>query len=348
MHFQVQIAVWGKPYIGVMNDVAVRSLLADGNLPDLAKAHDCSVVFITAPTDADTIRQTSTYCELERLCRVEIIPTRVDPSLTVYQNLSRAHHIGAMKSASEHAYAIVFPPDAILACGTLTRLAEAAQRGKRAVMCIGPRLLQDTALPALHTRTKGAHFTPRELVAFTLEHIHPEMKRYFFSSENFSTFPAICCWDLKDRGFLARSFHLHPIMVNYSSIKALDALATSTIDGEFIGTAIGKWDDIEVITDSDDLYVVSLSSGDAWYSEPSNRPGSVEDLKKTAFHIIVNPLHRMFFTKALKIHTGDLDEEWHELEEATGLLAFEVLKAPAAAVHGRPSKRNRFLRWFPR
>jgi hypothetical protein len=145
-----------------------------------------------------------------------------------------------------------------------------------------------------------------------------------------------------------RCFHLHPLMVDYSSLKGLDALATSTIDGEFIGTAIGKWDDIEIVTDSDELFVVSLSGRDAWYSESSHQPGSIAELQKTAFHIIVNPLHRMFFTKAIKIHAGDLDAEWDELEEETGLLAFNALKAPAPAAPSARKNRGKLFRWLER
>jgi hypothetical protein len=348
MHFQIQIAVWGKPYIGIMNDVAVPALMAEGNLPYIAAAHECSVVFATAEADIETIRETSGYRAMEALCRVEIIPTEVDPAETVYQNLSRAHHLLAMKSASERARAVVLPPDAIIAAGTLARLADAAKRGKRAVMCCGPRLLQETALPSVRARMRGAHFTPRQLVAFMREHLHPEMNRYFFTHEDFSTFPSICCWSLGDKGFLMRCFHLHPIMVDYSSVKALDALASSTIDGEFIGAAIGKWDDIEIVTDSDDLFMVSLSAKDAWYSESSHKPGSIFELQKAAFHVIVNPLHRMFFTKAIKVHTGELDREWDELEEETGLLAFDVLKAPMPPAVIAQNKRGKLFRWFER
>src|SRR5947209_14359646 len=315
MHFQVQIAVWGKPFIDIMNDVAVPALLTEGNLPFIANAHDCSVVFATAEADIETIRDTSGYRAMEALCRVDIIPTAIDPAQNVYQNLSRAHHLLAMKSASERAHAVVLPPDAIVSAGALARLADAAKRGKRAVMCCGPRLLQETALPGVRARIGGAHFMPRELVAFMREHLHPEMNRYFFTHENFSTFPSICCWSLGDKGFLMRCFHLHPIMLDYSSVKALDAFASSTIDGRFIRGATGHSDDIEIVTDSGDLFMVSLSAKDAWYSESSHQPGSIAELQKAAFHVIVNPLHRMFFTKAIKVHTGELDREWDELEE---------------------------------
>jgi hypothetical protein len=348
MHFQIQIAVWGKPYIRIMNDVAVPALLAPRNLPHIAQTHDCSVIFVTAEADIETIRETSGYREMQALCRVEILPTRIDSSQTVYQNLSRAHHLGAMKSASERARAIVLPPDAIVSDGALAALTDAAERGKRAVMCCGPRLLQEAALPALRARTSGANFTARELVAFMLEHLHPEMQRYFFDSTDFSTFPSMCCWSVGDKGFLMRCFHLHPLMVDYSSVKGLHALAASTIDGEFIGTAIGKWDDIEIVTDSDDLFIVSLSGRDAWYSESSHKQGSIAELQKTAFHIIVNPLHRMFFTKGIKIHTNDLDEEWDNLEEETGLLAFDVLKAPLPPAAIARQKRGALSRWFGR
>jgi hypothetical protein len=93
---------------------------------------------------------------------------------------------------------------------------------------------------------------------------------------------------------------------------------------------------------------VSLSGRDAWYSESSHKQGSIAELQKTAFHMIVNPLHRMFFTKAIKIHTNDLDEEWDNLEEETGLLAFDVLKAPLPPAAIARQKRGAVSRWFGR
>jgi hypothetical protein len=151
------------------------------------------------------------------------------------------------------------------------------------------------------------------------------MKRYFWTSDNFSTRPFVCYWDAPG-GWLCRNFHLHPLMFDFSRTAETAILERDTIDGEFLGETVGVWDDIHVIQDSDELLVLTLTPDDVFYSPDGGEPASAALIRRTAYEDgIVNPLHGWFFTKAIKIHTGGVDDTWRALEEETGRLTFQAL-----------------------
>ena len=52
---------------------------------------------------------------------------------------------------------------------------------------------------------------------------------------------------------------------------------------------------------------------------------TIKNIQRVAYGPSVNALHRMFFTHAIKFHCDDLDAQWRELEETTGLWANDVL-----------------------
>jgi hypothetical protein len=173
--------------------------------------------------------------------------------------------------------------------------------------------------------------------------LHPEMFRYFWDSDDFSSFPSICCWRVEGDGFLMRAFHLHAFMVDFSRIGPLEVLQTDTIDGDFIGQAIGIWPDINIEQDSDNLGLYTITPDDAFYSAQTNAPGSVSALRSAAYSPNVKPFHRYLFSHAIKMHVHDIDERWLKLEEQTGLLLRLALQPIFPAEMGQ-DKRGGFAR----
>ncbi len=353
LKFHFVMVVWGAPYIDLMVNAALPTLLSSGNLPALADASHSEFIFYTAPADEEIIRAAPSVA-----CLRELMPIRfeyIDPSepVTKYALMGKAHGNAVRRARDEKAHAVVLAPDAIIADGSLRTLARLAHEGKRAVMTLGPRIAQETGFPAFQERCTGQTsstitITPRDLVRFLMDHLHPEMQLYFVDSTRFSSYPVYCFWSMGDHGILARAFHLHPLMIDCSRIESLDALFRDTIDGQFIGNAIGRWSDIHVESDSDNLLVCTFSPADAQYSARKEGVMSIEKVRKIAYHRLVNPLQRMFFTHAIKMHCNDLDDDWARMEEATGLWAYEVLKMQYPERHhgalSRLTKRARKLK----
>jgi hypothetical protein len=332
LQFHIFLAVWGDSYIDPMVKLTLPTLLYEGNIPALSGRHQCTVFFFTRREDETKIRSTEAVRRLAERARVEFV--RFDPASarTPYLAMCQAHYLGAVAAKEVGARAIVAAPDAIFANGVLARIGELAEQGKSAVMCTGPRLLQETAAPALSLRIgEGASpIAARELVNFTIDHLHPEMRRFFFDSSNFSAVPATCFWRLGAKGFLGRCFYLHPLMIDFSRIGSLEILKTQPIDGCFLGRGLARWDDIYVEEDSDNIYLCTLTPREAFYSFSRTRPPSVEALRRFAYcqPDFVEALHRAFFAKAIKMHVGDLDDEWSRLEEETAKIAAAVLRPP--------------------
>jgi hypothetical protein len=122
---------------------------------------------------------------------------------------------------------------------------------------------------------------------------------------------------------------LHPIMIDFSatsSVKGLELLLAHSVDGHFLGQAMGRWSNIHVETDSDNIFICSLAPSKTSHSRLGSRLSVQETVRAMAFHSHVNPLHRSFFMQAIRIHAKDLDDSWDTLEEETGRWAFEALE----------------------
>ena len=326
--YHVLIAVWGEAYVDTMARTLARSLLFPGNLPGLSHGNPCTVVFVTRPEDESRIRTHASVQHLMKVARTEFI--HFDPSAlpNVYLAMSRAHYLAGTVTRREGAVGIIASPDALISDGSLMAVARYVEQGKAAVLCAGPRLLQETTLPALDRRLKDTALSGRDLVSLTLGHLHPQMLRYFVDSGDFSTFPALCCWSLGERGFLLRAFHLHPIMVDFARVTNFEALERQSIDGVFLDNAFGEDAAIAVETDSDNIYMCSVTPADAWYSESRRQTWSIDALRAVAHCEMCADVNRRHFQTAIKIHVADLDGEWARVEAATKLIAEAAVVAP--------------------
>lgn len=324
LSFNVVVVAWGESYVSCLCDVALPSLVIEERDRPVTDPHSWTFLIYTMAQHRHTITQS-----LERnfpTARRSFHEIRPGDFANRYLAMADAHHHGAEISVADGARAIIIAPDAVFSRGALAYIAEKATEGKRAIMTVGPRLRQATALDAARAILSAKrHIMPRELASLLLVHQHPELQRYRWESDNFSSRPFMLLWDAPN-GWLCRSFHLHPLMIDFSSPTTRNILRRDTIDGEFIGESVGIWDDIEVVQDSDDLLVCTFTSDDVFYSYSNLQRASVGILRRFAYDDpIINPLHRWFLTKAIRIHAGDLDTEWRALEERTGRLAFDIL-----------------------
>jgi hypothetical protein len=352
MRFYLLMAVWGPKYIGHFLDITLPSLLAAQNLSSLPNLAQSRFVFITRKIDEPLLHAAPLVGRLKEMIEVRVLHIEPARHATRYLALAEAHHLAALEAHEARAFAIVLSPDMILSDGSLAAIARYARAGKRAILVSGLRLAEETAVPALKAQLAGdggsAILQPRALMRFAVGHLHPAVQRDRFDSAEFARYPINCLWPMGDGGFLQRSFHLHPILLDLSNDRGLDALSHDTIDGSFVGRAIGRLSDIHVEEDSDNILVFSVASS-AENLEPhyANR-ASAGGLRRSAYLWNVNGLHRLLFFHAIKLHVGDLDDEWRRVEEESCLLAFEALdisqlSIPALIVFGLWLLRHRII-----
>ena len=352
MLIYIIIAVWSEKYIGLMRDYALPSLLYANNLGSVAGRHKCVLVLYCKEEEEEIINKIPTLDLIRKLCEVEIV--HIDPEnapstrvhTSTYVAMGQAHHHAAARAKQLGAKVIFYCPDGVLADGSLERAVFLAEQGKRAVMVPGPRISEGEAERHLKPliRVKNP-ISPRDMLKTILPILHPEMFRYFWDSEDFSSFPSTCWWRVGSDGFLIRGFHLSPFMVDFSRIGPIDVMQSDTCDGDFIGQAIGIWSDIHIEQNSDNFGIYSITPDDAHYSAPTNTPGSVNALRSTAYAQNVTPFHRYMFSYAIKMHIHDIDERWLELEEETGLLLHLALQPlPLIPAEMEQVKRGGFAR----
>lgn len=327
MLVHIIIAVWGKNYIESMRDYALPTLLYANNLGSVAGRHRCVLVLYCTKVEEAEIRQIPALALIHKLCEVDIVHIDPESAPNKYVAMARAHHHAAVRARELAAKVIFYCPDGVMANGSLERAIFLAEQGKRAVMVAGPRISEGEAGRHLKPLIRIENpVSPRDMLKAVFPIIHPEMFRYFWDSEDFSSFPAICCWPVESDGFLMRAFHLHTFMVDFSRIGPLDVLQTDTVDGDFIAQAVGIWSDIHIEQDTDNLGLYTLASDDAFYSAPTRAASSIRALRSAAYASNVNAFHRYLFCHAIKIHIRDIDERWFKLEEETGLLLHLALQ----------------------
>lgn len=339
LKFHLFMVVWGDAYIETMVGLAIPTLLYDDNLPALAARHDCKMVFFTRASEEARIRHAPSVARLARLMPIEFVSIDPDSAVDAYAAMNAAHYRGCLAAKEAGARAIFLFPDGVFANGSLARAGQYAEQGKVAVICAGPLLSRDTALPALLPRVESDPLSCRELVALMRAHLHPQLRRNFIDSWDFSIWPIFVCWSLGPKGMLIRGLHLHPLMIDLSRIGSFESLKERTVDCTLLGETLDDWSDVQVETDSDNICICSLTAKAATnFNESWYRRFEFLRLHNTAYGPLFNALHRHYFTKALKFHVGDLDDEWRRIEEDTAWIAEALQEPPLSAVIHQPPR----------
>jgi hypothetical protein len=342
--FYYVMVVWGDKYVDILLDVALPCLLAPGNLPALTNLRESRFVIMTTPRDRERIAASSIFMSLSSIIRPEFVEAAwFEEDLSYYLKASRGHQEAAKIAAQHGAYCVYLVPDMLMSNGALHFLLKMASAGKQAVMVPGIRVVRETILEeiksALPSQPHGVlNIGPRELVALGLRHVHICDQRYNWDHPSFSMSPVVCTWNIPgEHGLLVRAFHLHPILMKINNVDSIKLLDSNTIDDEFLGLNFPNWDAIHIETDSDNIVLFSLTDRDDRNKPLEPNVANVEKLREVAYSDLTNPLHRYYFTKAIKLHSRELNEKWTQVEKDTGLLAYSALCIRGT---GRPTRRH--------
>ncbi len=327
------VAVWGQKYVDMFLGLALPTFLSPGNLPALTDPGRSRFLILTTPQDQARIEASAVF----RMLRTVVEPLFVESpwieqSTPYHLKAARCHRAAAELAASENGYCVYLCPDCLLSDGSIRHLEKMARAGKQAVMTPGLRLVSESVTEELErsgrlTESVPLMFSGRELVGFAMRHLHLEVQRYNWDHPQFAEHPHMCTWKVPgDAGLLVRAFHLHPMMVSLAGAPDFTTLEFSTIDGDFLGRNVIDWERIHIETDSDNLAIFSLTGRDERFAPLQAHTADVLSIQEMAYSPVVNPLHRWFFTKAIKLHDGDLGENWWTVEKQTASLVYPILQ----------------------
>ncbi|MBM3777153.1 MAG: hypothetical protein FJW23_02795 [Acidimicrobiia bacterium] len=324
VHLTLQ--VWGEAYTSLLLQHCLPALLSPGNLPALAARFPCRLHVYTTARDEARIRSAALFSELDRLATVAFHRVEWDAVDDKYAALTSCN-VRALGEAGAAGAPIVFlAPDTIWADGSLAAVARALEAGRRAVMQTGIRVVAGTALPVMRERFRPDErgvvvVPPRDLVRIALDHMHAYYRGWFWDAERFNRNPAQCYWRVGDEGLVARCFHLHPLML-YPEHPI--ASFVSTLDDDLPLQAIGRYESIHVVEDSDEVFHVDLAD-DTWRGGYKELPGgsSAAHLARWAL-IRTNLYHRRFLTHRIRIHDRACSPAWGAVEAASDVVVRDV------------------------
>lgn len=177
MRFHLLTVFWGDEFTDRFARVALRSLLAPGNLPALASAHRVVYHIYTSATDAERLSADPVFIEAGQY--VEYRVHRVTLSDTERRNPS-SHwmlwHRGAAQLNGSDDVLITVAPDHLFSRDALARWADLFMEGRLAVFGSGVQVVLETlqeeierSFPGLSPIDVGVD----ELHAMMFRHLHP-------------------------------------------------------------------------------------------------------------------------------------------------------------------------------
>lgn len=321
MRYHIITAVWGEQYTNIFLDLCVPNQLSPANLPALARLAEVTYKIYATSSELSRITHDPGIQKISSLTRVEILATdhffRQDlhPADLHLHQMSMIHRISAASAMREDSAMIFLSPDSLWSDGFLTKIHEAALRGrKRMVMTFAPRTVMEKAVPDIKSRYNPIdgylHFSNREIVRIGLKHMHPLMNACFVDSDIFPESPVHTLWKAEG-GFLGRSLFLHPLMI-WPAVRGV--LPYGPMDTEYLDYACPDYEDYHVALDSDEIACIELSHIDK-YSHLL-LPNTFSPEKHFAYiKIKGNHIHRRFLKEKIRYHSEDITDSWKAVEE---------------------------------
>jgi hypothetical protein len=340
MRFDIITVVWGEAFVDIFLRLAVPNQLTAGNLLFFGDKPD-SVIYkvLTTTRDAATLRASPTFAKVAAAVPVEIVLVDAVNREERYAALSECHRRAIAAADARDAALIFLSPDSLWADGTFRRLWDLAESGRRAVLVAGIRVMKETFVPAYLEEVDrvGVALGPRELLRLALAHLHPVTRALFWDAPTFFYFPSNLYWRVADEGFLARCYHLHPLLVNP---RRRGLLPASTIDADYLMLACPDPEDLHVVTDSDELLGIEISPADHFGAMPQ-RPARVADVALWTRYY-ASPHHLGFARHKLRFHQQDCTKAWEPVEDASErvLEAIDFRRRHPMLLAGRIVRRN--------
>lgn len=263
--FHAITVVWGREYLDFFLERCIPNQLGEGMLEALPSGSRYRVM--TRQLHVDELRSHPAILAVEAVIPVDIVAIAAlespettageKPRDTRYERMTACHIQAIADALASNAALIFLAPDIVMSAGTLAAVVAQHRAGHRAVVCTGLRLNKEEFLSAYDASGAGATVSPRELVRAALPHLHEHARSLFLGSPTFSTFPVAVYWNVGAAGLLARCFHLHPLMIDPVSRRALPK---GTVDGDYLARACPDPDSVHVVGDSDEFVLFELTS----------------------------------------------------------------------------------------
>jgi hypothetical protein len=239
----------------------------------------------------------------------------------------------------DKAYAIFMTPDLMVSDGTVSALCKHAGAGVKVVLAAALRFGEEPLfqnLQSLRLIRNGEKLsesgdpltlTGRQMVMVGLRSFHSESKRYEWQASYFTSFPCACWWRVPgEEGIVLHCLSWAPFLCDYAAINDHDTSVfdTWTLDGDYIYRNFGDGQGVHVVTDSDEMMLLS-------WAPLADRPQSLAFnpmkglpvvgnlikggiLRAVVLSGIFDDLKARIFFKTVRWHSRDITDAWKETE----------------------------------
>jgi len=304
---------WGAEFRNLFQNFCLASLLSPRNIPALGNGSANRFIVCTTIEDWDALRQTAEYQLLSGVIEplfIEIPPP--EPEANKYLVMSAGHRLAAERAFRDGAYGVFLTPDLVLSDGSVMELRRRAEDGAKVVLVAAIRFTSEGCLPALEELRDPNAEAPltlpaRTLMAIALRNLHPETLRYDWDANSFAALPFSVFWRVAGgHDILLHSFSWAPLLIDYTALASHDVTTFEnwTLDGDYVYRNFPDQNQVHVITDSDEIALVSFTGMD-------DMPGPASDHHADGNRYIKWPvigrLHRIWRLHFI-YHGGGMDE----------------------------------------
>jgi hypothetical protein len=383
--FYFAVVFWGETFRNYLADYCLPSLLAPGNIPTLGGGRH-KFLFCTTPHDWEAISATDVFAALRKHIEphfIEIPPAPAGKSGC--EHMGVGHKLATQMAHRDRAYGVFLTPDMMVSDGTVASLRQHAQAGTRVVLVAALRFGEEPLFRRFAElgilgegrrssqqaqQTKQAEraeqgvalaITGRQMAAACIHSFHSETQRYEWEASYFTHFPAACWWRVPgEEGIVLHSLSWAPFLCDYSAVEEHDtsALENWTMDGDYIHQNFGVGSSVHVVTDSDEMMLVS-------WAPLADRPQSLVPnplkmlpivgplikggvLRATLLSGVFDALKLKIFFMPVRWHAGEVTTAWQETEDraARVLHRYAWDFDPSWRGHVHPLRRMFLLPWL--
>lgn len=265
--FYFTVVFWGKEYADYLINILIASLLSPDNIPALSNKSNSKFVIATTESDWASLQNKPLFKKLKSEIEVIFLNLDLDASTSKMLLMSRGHKLISELLFREKVIGVYVTPDLVLSNGSIKTLETQISLGKKVVLCAAIRFEFDGCMKAFKElgfikNNQPFNISSRELMSIGLKNLHSESKTWLWDEPYYAYNPVCSLWQL-DSGpnYVFHGYSWAPLAVDYTAITQHDTSTfdVSTLDQDYIYKNFGVSKDIYVVTDSDEIALVSFT-----------------------------------------------------------------------------------------
>ena len=226
MNIRLVTVIWGADFVSMYLRVGLRSLVAEGNLIDLARIHKVVYTIYTTESDAGLIQASPFFSKLIKTVNVQFSffsRSEIDSGHYGSHNVLWQRGLDIARRNKEILFFLI--PDLLYARGTLLRWASRFEEGCRALYTPGPQVVLETILPEIEkifsSSTEPITLESKDITRLLLMHLHPMHAGMIRGATRRVPFAEYDIRPVKGIGFVFRELSAQPFCVDPAYFEKL-------------------------------------------------------------------------------------------------------------------------------